>query len=179
MRSIRRFATVHPMPFVIVAPVVWMMIAGIAAYLAAVVLRLPLSHELPQSLGMLTATVCLLLVMWRWEWLHPAGITVPGSGHTGPLPASSAPWTSKRGAGVHTSVPAGLLVMSRSPSRAIDTAVLLPSTSSTCRSALRANSRTWAARRVSAGIAPSSAGAGNGPSRTSAESAPCITYSTA
>jgi len=80
MRSIRRFATVHPLPFVIVAPAVWMMIAGIAAYLAAAVLRLPLSHELPQSLGMLTATACLLLVMWRWGWLRAAGVTGLGSG---------------------------------------------------------------------------------------------------
>lgn len=80
MRSIRRFATVHPLPFVIVTPVVWMMIGGIAAYLAAAVLRLPLSHELSQLLGTLVATACLLLVMWRWEWLRAAGVTTLGSG---------------------------------------------------------------------------------------------------
>ena len=80
MRSIRRFAAAHPLPFVVVAPVAWMMAAGIAAYLAASVLQLPFTNELPQSLGMLVATACLLLVMWRWGWLRPAGITVLGSG---------------------------------------------------------------------------------------------------
>jgi membrane protease YdiL (CAAX protease family) len=80
MRSIRRFATAHPLPFVIVATVVWMMTGGIAACLAARVLKLPLNHELPQSLGTLMATACLLLMMWRWEWLRAAGVTALGSG---------------------------------------------------------------------------------------------------
>jgi membrane protease YdiL (CAAX protease family) len=80
MRSIRRFATAHPLPFLILALVVWMMIGWLGAYLAAGVLRLPLTHGLPQSLGTLVATACLLLVMWRWEWLRAAGVTVLGSG---------------------------------------------------------------------------------------------------
>ena len=80
MRGIRRFATAHPLPFVIVAPVVWMMIGGIAAYLAARALQLPPTHKLPQSLGTLMATACLLLVMWRWQWLRAAGVTTLGSG---------------------------------------------------------------------------------------------------
>jgi membrane protease YdiL (CAAX protease family) len=80
MRGIRRFATAHPLPFVIVAPVVWMMIGGIAAYLAARALQLPPTHKLPQSLGTLVATACVLLVMWRWQWLRAAGVTALGSG---------------------------------------------------------------------------------------------------
>jgi protein-S-isoprenylcysteine O-methyltransferase Ste14 len=92
MRGIRRFATAHPLPVVIVASVVWMMTGGIAAYLAAGVLRLPLTHVLPQSLGTLVATACLLLVMWRWEWLRAAGVTALGrrdslESHARPLSA--------------------------------------------------------------------------------------------
>jgi membrane protease YdiL (CAAX protease family) len=80
MRSIQRFATEHPLPFVVATPVIWMMTAGMAAYLAAGVLQLPPTHELPQSLGTLVATGCLVLMMWRWEWLRAAGVTALGSG---------------------------------------------------------------------------------------------------
>jgi membrane protease YdiL (CAAX protease family) len=79
MRSLRRFATAHPLPFVILATVAWIVVAGVAAFIAARILQTPLVDDLAQSAGMLTATACLLLVMGRWGWLRAAGITVPGS----------------------------------------------------------------------------------------------------
>jgi membrane protease YdiL (CAAX protease family) len=79
MRSIQRFATVHPLPFVILATVAWIGVAGVAAILAAWALQAPMSDLLPQSLGALAATACLLVMMWRWGWLRAAGVTALGS----------------------------------------------------------------------------------------------------
>jgi membrane protease YdiL (CAAX protease family) len=79
VRNIQRFATAHPLPFVILAMVVWTVAAGVAAFLAAWALQTPLAELLPQSLGMLTATACLLVVMGRWGWLRAAGVTALGS----------------------------------------------------------------------------------------------------
>jgi carboxyl-terminal processing protease len=79
MRGILRFATRHPVPFVILATAAWMMIAGVAAYLTASALQSPLADELPQSLGTLAATACLLLVMARWGWLRASSVARLGS----------------------------------------------------------------------------------------------------
>ena len=60
MRGVLRFATRHPVPFVILATAAWMMIAGVAAYLTASALarngRSRLSGLQFQSLG----------VAWAW-----------------------------------------------------------------------------------------------------------------
>jgi carboxyl-terminal processing protease len=74
MRSMKRFATEHPLAFAILATVVWILVAGMAAGIAAWALQAPVASSLPQSLGMLAATACLLVVMWRWGWLRAAGI---------------------------------------------------------------------------------------------------------
>ena len=79
MQRIERFATAHPLWFVILATAGWILTGGLAAYLFSAALRLPLDDELPQSLGTLAATAAVLLVMWRLGWLRPAGITVLGS----------------------------------------------------------------------------------------------------
>jgi membrane protease YdiL (CAAX protease family) len=79
MKTIRRFATTHPLSFVILATMAWIVAGGGAACLAAGALRLPLTHERPQLLGTLAATACLLLVMRRWGWLRPAGVAALGS----------------------------------------------------------------------------------------------------
>jgi carboxyl-terminal processing protease len=78
MRSIRRFATGRPLPFVILATVAWIVAAGVAAFIAARALQRPLADMLPQSLGTLTATACLLVVMRRRGWLRAAGVTALG-----------------------------------------------------------------------------------------------------
>jgi hypothetical protein len=79
MQSIRRFATAPPLPFVILATVAWIGAAGVAAFLAASALQAPMADLLPQSLGALAATACLLVTMWRWGWLRAAGVTALGS----------------------------------------------------------------------------------------------------
>jgi membrane protease YdiL (CAAX protease family) len=80
MQRILRFGTARPLLFVILVTVAWIVIAGVAAYLVASALQLPLGDDLSQSLGTLAATACLVLVMWRWGWLRSAGMTVLGSG---------------------------------------------------------------------------------------------------
>jgi carboxyl-terminal processing protease len=79
MRSVERFATEHPFPFVILAMVTWILAAGVTAAIAGGALHTPMADPLPQSLGTLTATACLLGVMWRWGWLRAAGFTTLGT----------------------------------------------------------------------------------------------------
>jgi membrane protease YdiL (CAAX protease family) len=79
MRSIQRFGTARPLPFVILTAVAWIVTAGVAAFIAASVLQTSLADLLPQSLGTMTATACLLVVMRRWGWLRAAGVTALGS----------------------------------------------------------------------------------------------------
>ena len=79
MKGIERFATRRPVPFVILATVVWMLVAGMGALLASRLLDTSFGGALAQSLGMLTATALLLVVMGRWGWLRAAGITRLGS----------------------------------------------------------------------------------------------------
>jgi hypothetical protein len=74
MRSAQRFAKEHPFLFAILATVVWILVMGVAAAIAAWALHTPMADPLPQSLGMLAATACLLGVMGRWGWLRAAGI---------------------------------------------------------------------------------------------------------
>ncbi|MGC9336111.1 MAG: hypothetical protein ACP5JJ_18355, partial [Anaerolineae bacterium] len=76
MKAIQRFSAMHPLSFVILATVAWIVTGLAAAYLVAGALQASLADELPQSLGTLAATVCLLLVMWRWGWLLDP--SVPG-----------------------------------------------------------------------------------------------------
>jgi membrane protease YdiL (CAAX protease family) len=80
MKAIQRFAALHPLVFIILAALAWIVTGLAAAYLVAGALQASLADGLPQSLGTLAATVCLLLVMWRWGWLRAAGVTVLGSG---------------------------------------------------------------------------------------------------
>jgi len=80
MRHVRQFATAHPLPFAILTTLVWILAGGLGAYLAASALKLPFADGLPQSLGTLAITACLLWAMGRWGWLRPAGVSVPGSG---------------------------------------------------------------------------------------------------
>ncbi|MGD8398740.1 MAG: CPBP family intramembrane metalloprotease [Anaerolineae bacterium] len=79
MRSLQRFAAARPLPFVLLAMVAWIVIAGLAVLVAARVLHVPSGGNVAQSLGMLTATACLLWLMRSWGWLRVAGVTALGS----------------------------------------------------------------------------------------------------
>ena len=51
MRSMKRFATEHPLAFAILATVVWILVAGMAAGIAAWALQAPVASSTPQSLA--------------------------------------------------------------------------------------------------------------------------------
>jgi membrane protease YdiL (CAAX protease family) len=74
-----RLATEHPLRFVILVLLGWIITGLLCALAAAALLRVELTDDLAQSLGTLVATGLLLLVAWRLDWLRPAGITRPGS----------------------------------------------------------------------------------------------------
>jgi hypothetical protein len=68
----------HPLAFVILATAAWIAIAGLAAWLAACLLHTSPVGALALSLGTLTATACVLVLMRSWRSLRPAGVTVLG-----------------------------------------------------------------------------------------------------
>jgi membrane protease YdiL (CAAX protease family) len=78
MKRLQRFSMLHPLAFVILATVAWIAIAGLAAWLATRLLHTSPVGALALSLGTLTATACVLLLMRSWRWLRPAGVTVLG-----------------------------------------------------------------------------------------------------
>jgi membrane protease YdiL (CAAX protease family) len=79
VRGIQRFAAKQPLAFVLLATLAWIMGAGVIAFVTARLLHTSISGSRPQSLGSLTATACLVLVMWRWGWLRAAGVAKLGS----------------------------------------------------------------------------------------------------
>ncbi len=58
----------------ILATVVWMLVAGVGALLASRLLDTSYGGALAQSVGMLTGTALLLVVMGRWGWLRAGGL---------------------------------------------------------------------------------------------------------
>jgi membrane protease YdiL (CAAX protease family) len=79
MQRILRFGTARPLPFVLLATGVWILVSGVAALIFGWALHRPVADVLSQSLGTLAATACLMVVMGRWGWLHAAGVAELGS----------------------------------------------------------------------------------------------------
>jgi len=75
MHRISQLADRHPVWFVLLTILFWMILAGTLAGLAAFILQASMTSDVAQSIGTLSATAILLLGMWRLGWLKPAGIT--------------------------------------------------------------------------------------------------------
>ncbi len=79
MNGMERFAARRPIPFDVLATVSWMLVAGLGAIVASRLLHTSVTSVLTQSVGMLTATALLVVVMRAWGWLGAAGITRLGN----------------------------------------------------------------------------------------------------
>lgn len=78
MTRLNAFATKRPLLFVLAAIVAWMLLGGIFAGLTAGILQVDFMRDLAQSVGMLLATLCVVLIAGRLSWLRAAGIARPG-----------------------------------------------------------------------------------------------------
>jgi hypothetical protein len=75
----KRFATAHPLIFVIVVLLGWLVASLLGALASGALLGTGLANGLAQSLGTLSATALLLLLAQRLGWLPCLGLTRPGS----------------------------------------------------------------------------------------------------
>ena len=75
----KRFASEHPLAFVLITILAWILVAFGVVVLCVVLLGLSPGDDLVQSLATLTATACLLLLGAYLGWLREAGITRLGS----------------------------------------------------------------------------------------------------
>jgi len=75
MNRLLDFTTYHPLLFVLLAIVGWILLGALGTVVTMFVLDAPLTDPVVQSAGSLVATACILALAWRWGWLKPAGFT--------------------------------------------------------------------------------------------------------
>jgi membrane protease YdiL (CAAX protease family) len=79
MRRVYQFAGNHPVYFVLLLLLLWVIVGAIAVILISLLFNLPITAYAAQSLGTLTATAVLLIITWHFGWLRPAGMTSLGT----------------------------------------------------------------------------------------------------
>jgi membrane protease YdiL (CAAX protease family) len=79
MQVIARVADRRPLVFVLLALLVWFLVAAAIVAVVALLLRAPIAEVWPQTIGSLAATGVLLLLVSRLGWLRPMGITTFGT----------------------------------------------------------------------------------------------------
>ena len=77
--KITNLAAHHPVGFVVVLTIVWMVLLIVAMGIAATVLHKPYGDAMTVSIGRLSVTACVLLLAWRLDWLKASGIARLGS----------------------------------------------------------------------------------------------------
>lgn len=75
MKRFKEFAAVHPLGFTFGVTLLLVILQGGSAALAALLLGLSVTGEMPQLLGKLVTTAGFLALIWRLGWLRAAGIT--------------------------------------------------------------------------------------------------------
>lgn len=79
MNKLKAFAVNHPLGFSFVVLVLLFVLMGGPAALAAGLLDYDMTDVEPQVMGQIVATIGFLLLLWRFGWLAPAGISRLGS----------------------------------------------------------------------------------------------------
>lgn len=75
MKRLKRFAVNHPLGFTFVTLILLFVLMGGSVAIAVGLLGYDVADVEPQVLGQIVATVGFLLLLWRFGWLGPAGIT--------------------------------------------------------------------------------------------------------
>lgn len=79
MKKLKRFAANHPLGFTFVALILLFVLMGAPVAIAVGLLAYDITDVTPQVAGQIVATLGFLLLLWRFGWLAPAGITRLGS----------------------------------------------------------------------------------------------------
>ena len=74
MRSINRFATRHPVWFVLATTVMWPVLLIVFMGLASSALHRPYGDDVSGAIARLAITVCVVMLVWRLGWLRTSGI---------------------------------------------------------------------------------------------------------
>ncbi len=74
MNRLKSFASSHPVPFVIGVTIVWFILLMVFAGVASVALGKPFGQGLTFLIAHSAAAACVLLLVWRLDWLKTSGI---------------------------------------------------------------------------------------------------------
>jgi membrane protease YdiL (CAAX protease family) len=77
--NISNLATHHPVGFVLVLTIVWVMLLLVFMGFASSVVHRPYGDAITASIGRLAVTACVLFLAWRLDWLEASGISRWGS----------------------------------------------------------------------------------------------------
>lgn len=74
MQTLKSVATNHPFTFVLGLTIVWFVSALVVTGIASSVLGMPYGDAATVTIGRLTVTACVLLLVWRLGWLEASGV---------------------------------------------------------------------------------------------------------
>jgi membrane protease YdiL (CAAX protease family) len=77
--NISSLARRHPVGFVLVLTIVWVVLLLVFMIIASTVFHKPYGDAMTVSIGRLAVTACVLLLAWRLDWLKASGISRLGS----------------------------------------------------------------------------------------------------
>ena len=79
MNRLRSFATNHPVAFVFSLTIAWLVLLLVFTGIASSALAKPYGGVATGTVGRLTVTVCVFLLVWRLGWLEASGVGRLGS----------------------------------------------------------------------------------------------------
>ncbi len=74
MNALRSYSTRHPVIFVLSLTIAWLVVLLVFTGIASSVLHKPFSGAITSTIGRLTITACILLLVWRLGWLKASGV---------------------------------------------------------------------------------------------------------
>ncbi|MBK5108140.1 MAG: hypothetical protein JJE12_08405 [Anaerolineales bacterium] len=79
MHRFKIFSDSQPILFTFVLLISWFLVAAIAIGITATAVEISFIEPLPQSIGSLTATLYIVLIVWQFGWLRASGISSLGN----------------------------------------------------------------------------------------------------
>jgi membrane protease YdiL (CAAX protease family) len=74
MNALRSYATRHPVMFVLSLTIAWLIVLLVFTGIASSALHRPFGDAVTGTIGRLTITACILLLVWRLGWLEASGV---------------------------------------------------------------------------------------------------------
>ncbi|HSQ27811.1 MAG TPA: type II CAAX endopeptidase family protein [Anaerolineales bacterium] len=79
--NISKFATHRPGRFILILTIAWVVLLLAFMITASTVFNMSYGDAITVSIARLAVTACVLLLVWRLDWLKASGISRPGSWH--------------------------------------------------------------------------------------------------